>query len=83
MGQERSVGTLNKLFCKGAKGALVVADITDHQSIENSANWKKAVDQHIVQQIDDIEKPLGEDGESIPMMLVLNKYDLVEELVAN
>jgi len=29
MGQERSVGTLNKLFCKGAKGALVVGDITD------------------------------------------------------
>ena len=47
MGQERSVGTLNKLFCKGAKGALVVSDITDYTSLENAANWKKAVDEHI------------------------------------
>ena len=30
MGQDRAVGGLNKLFCKGASGALVVADITDN-----------------------------------------------------
>ena len=28
-GQDRVVGGINKLFCKGASGALVVADITD------------------------------------------------------
>ena len=45
MGQDRSAGGvgLNKLFCKGASGALVVADITDIESIENTANWKKSV----------------------------------------
>ena len=29
MGQERCASGINKLFCKGASGALVVADITD------------------------------------------------------
>ena len=40
-GQDRVVGGINRLFCKGASGALVVADITDLESIENAANWKK------------------------------------------
>ena len=39
-GQDRVVGGVNKLFCKGASGALVVADITEMESIENTANWK-------------------------------------------
>ncbi len=38
------VGGINKLFCKGASGALIVADITDQDSIENTANWKKSID---------------------------------------
>lgn len=29
MGQDRAVGGMNKLFCKGASGALVVCDIMD------------------------------------------------------
>jgi hypothetical protein len=28
------------LTCKGASGVLVVADITDQASIENTVNWK-------------------------------------------
>ena len=40
-GQDRVVGGMNKLFCKDASGALVVADITDLESIENTVNWKK------------------------------------------
>ena len=39
-GQDRAIGGINKLFCKGATGAIVVADITDIESIENAANWK-------------------------------------------
>ena len=39
-GQDRVVGGMNKLFCKGASGALVVGDITDLESIENTVNWK-------------------------------------------
>ena len=40
-GQDRVVGGINKLFCKGASGALVVGDITDLESIENTVNWKR------------------------------------------
>ena len=40
MGSDRSVMNLNKLFVKGAAGALVVADITDRLSIESTAEWK-------------------------------------------
>ena len=40
-GQDRVVGGINKLFCKGASGALVVADITDQDSIESTAKWKE------------------------------------------
>lgn len=35
-GQDRIIGGANKLFYKGTSGALVVADITDNQSIENA-----------------------------------------------
>ena len=42
MGCDRSVniGGLNKLFCKSASAAIVVADITDQMSLENTVNWK-------------------------------------------
>ena len=42
-GQDRVVGGINKLFCKGASGAIVVGDITDIESVENTINWKKQV----------------------------------------
>ena len=46
-GQDRVIGGINRLFCKGAAGALVVADITDIESIENTANWRKQVNEHV------------------------------------
>ena len=79
---------INKLFCKGASGAIVVGDITDQESIENTANWKKHVGDNMItnnykqsefgktNDEDDNEPP-----ETIPMLLALNKYDLVDELV--
>ncbi len=39
---------INKLFCKGASGAIVVGDITDQESIENTANWKKHVGDNMI-----------------------------------
>ena len=51
-GQDRivnAIGGINKLFCKNAAGALVVADITDIQSIENTARWKEQINEHISQ----------------------------------
>ena len=81
-GQDRVVTGINKLFCKGASGALVLADITDIGSIENTANWKNKVNEFVLQYQRDHDKNgmLDQDEESpgIPMILVLNKYDLVE-----
>ena len=69
VGQDSRVGgSVNKLFCRGALGALVVADITNRESIESTISWKEQVDQHV---------QLG-NGELIPMVLVVNKFDLVE-----
>ena len=80
MGQERCASGINKLFCKGASGALVCADITDQLTIESAANWKKQIEENLT-----IHNNNGDDEDSeestIPMLLVLNKYDLVEELV--
>ena len=50
-GQDRAIGGINKLFCKGASGALVVADITDVASIENTANWKNKMNESVAQQV--------------------------------
>ena len=46
-GQDRVVGGINKLFCKGASGALVVADITDQESIESTAKWQEQLTKNI------------------------------------
>ena len=45
-------------------------------SIENTATWKKSVDEQIIRDV-------GEDGKerSIPMLLCLNKFDIVQEMV--
>ena len=50
-----------------------MADISNKQSLENTLNWKEQVDNNIALP----------DGRSIPMILVVNKYDLIEELESN
>lgn len=66
-GQDR-LGGISKLFCRDAAGALVVTDIKDPKTLENAVTWKEQVDAH-----------LESDGENIPMVLAVNKYDLVEQ----
>ena len=82
-GQDRDVRNINKLFCRGANGAMVVADITCQESIEATANWKVKLDETMQQTADAAKAKLAEAGidEGIPMLLVLNKYDLVEDMV--
>ena len=46
---------------------MVVADISNKSSLENTINWKDQVDNNIALP----------DGKSIPMILVVNKYDLI------
>ena len=84
-GQDRVVGGLNKIFCKGAAGALVVADITEIESLESTVHWKKKVNemmnQTLMAQSDQIDLPDYDESENIiPIFLVVNKVDLVEEL---
>ena len=64
------MGGINKLFCRNAVGALVVADISNRESIEATISWKEQVDTNVALK----------NGEPIPMILVVNKYDLVESL---
>jgi Ras-related protein Rab-32 len=64
------VGGVNKLFCREALGALVVADISNRESIEATLSWKEQVDMHVALK----------NGEPIPMILVVNKFDLVENI---
>ena len=67
-GQDR-LGGISKLFCRDAIGAVVVADITRKETLDNAVIWKEQVDSHV---------QLA-DGKGIPMVLTLNKFDLVSE----
>ncbi len=70
VGQDSRIGGINKLFCRGAAGALVVADITNRESLEATISWKEQVDANVALK----------NGQPIPMILVVNKYDLVQQL---
>jgi small GTP-binding protein len=41
VGQDCRIGGINKLFCRGASGAVVLCDITNKDTIENTALWKE------------------------------------------
>ena len=60
-------GGLNRIFSRQTHGVIMVASITDTQSIQDTAQWKQEVNE-IVQ----------ENGQPIPMILCVNK---VEEVV--
>eukprot|EP00347_Sterkiella_histriomuscorum_P001075 403373426 len=70
VGQDSRIGGINKLFCRGASGALVVADITSRESLESTISWKEQVDTHAALK----------NGQPIPMILVVNKYDMIEDI---
>lgn len=67
-GQDR-LGGISRLYCRDAHGALVVSDVTKPETIAKTAKWKSQVDEYV----------RAPDGTSIPMVLCLNKYDLVSE----
>ena len=70
-GQDKNIYT-SKVFTKGSHGCLILYDTQTKNSLENTINWKKAIDDN-TKFID--ETPL-------PIVLVQNKIDLVnpEEL---
>ena len=49
---------------------MVVCDISNRESIEETINWKEQVDINVALK----------NNEPIPMILVVNKFDLVENI---
>ena len=68
VGMDTSYMALNRRFCRDASGVIMVADITNESSIEDTARWKQEVDE-IVSTADS----------PIPIVLCLNKMDLIAE----
>ncbi|EAS06046.1 Rab-family small GTPase (macronuclear) [Tetrahymena thermophila SB210] len=63
-GQER-YNSVSKLYVRGAYGALIVADVKEEESLQNTLKWKKMIEDSCDQK----------NGKPIPMILVQNKVD--------
>uniref|UniRef100_K3X7B8 Uncharacterized protein n=1 Tax=Globisporangium ultimum (strain ATCC 200006 / CBS 805.95 / DAOM BR144) TaxID=431595 RepID=K3X7B8_GLOUD len=70
-GQDR-FAKLTRAYFREAKGALIVCDITRENTIDAIVNWKS--------EIDLCSRDLN-DGESIPVVMVANKSDLLDDPV--
>jgi Ras-related protein Rab-7L1 len=70
-GQDKNT-TITKIFSKNAHGCLVLCDITNKETMNDTLKWKESVD----------ESARFLDGGILPSVLVENKIDLVEEDVA-
>ena len=70
-GQDKNT-TITKIFSKNAQGCLVLCDITNKETMNDTLKWKESVD----------ESARFLDGGILPSVLVENKIDLVEEDVA-
>jgi small GTP-binding protein len=75
-GQDRGPN-FTKLFCKNSHGAIVVADITQQDTLEKyflflnrALTWKTGIDQNVV----------FIDGSPLPMVIIQNKLDKVSDL---
>ena len=64
---DTSYMALNRRFCRDASGVIMVADITNESSIEDTARWK--------QEVDEI---LAVNGQPIPIVLCVNKVDAID-----
>jgi len=68
LGQDK-YATVSKLYVKGALGCIIVSDITKEKSLEGALKWKEVIEENT----DLIE------GENIPIILLQNKLDAVDE----
>jgi small GTP-binding protein len=66
-GQER-FHAVSKLYIRGALGCLIVADVTSEDSLNSALRWRDV----IVENADELA------GETIPLLLIQNKVDLLE-----
>ena len=67
-GQDKNTH-ITKIFSKDSHGCLVLCDITNKDTLNDTLKWKESVD----------ESARFIDGEIIPSVLVQNKIDLVDE----
>lgn len=67
-GQDKSVA-MTKIFCKDSNGVIILCDITDKESLENTIKWKHSIDDSVN----------FFDGTPLPMMLIQNKIDLIND----
>ncbi|KAI9483244.1 MAG: P-loop containing nucleoside triphosphate hydrolase protein [Benjaminiella poitrasii] len=67
-GQER-FGNMTRVYYKEALGAIVVYDVTRPQTFEGVTKWKNDID----------HKVTLPDGRPIPVILLANKVDLIQE----
>ncbi|KAI9280804.1 P-loop containing nucleoside triphosphate hydrolase protein [Sporodiniella umbellata] len=70
-GQER-FGNMTRVYYKEALGAIVVYDITRPQTFEGVTKWKKDIDAKV-------SLPDAWGGGQIPVILLANKTDLINE----
>eukprot|EP01016_Furgasonia_blochmanni_P029881 TRINITY_DN31256_c0_g1_i1.p1 TRINITY_DN31256_c0_g1~~TRINITY_DN31256_c0_g1_i1.p1 ORF type:complete len:173 (-),score=48.01 TRINITY_DN31256_c0_g1_i1:236-754(-) len=61
--------SLSKLYVRNAKACVVVCDITNEQSLQSTLKWKSLIEEDC-EVIDD---------KTIPIILLQNKIDLVDE----
>ena len=60
---------ITKIFSKNSHGCIVLCDITNKNTLNDTLKWKESVD----------ESTRFIDGEILPSVLVQNKIDLVDE----
>ncbi|KAG1144692.1 hypothetical protein G6F37_005581 [Rhizopus arrhizus] len=70
-GQER-FGNMTRVYYKEALGAIVVYDITRPQTFEGVTKWKRDIDAKVA-------LPEAWGGGQIPVILLANKTDLIQE----
>ena len=70
-GQDR-FARLTRAYFNKAKGAIVVCDVTREGTFEAAGEWKKELD-----------RVFKENGTDIPVFLVANKCDLIENMEAS
>jgi len=67
-GQDKSIN-ITKMFCRDSHGIVVISDITNKNSLEETVHWKKNID----------ESAKFMDGTDIPAILIENKIDLADK----
>ncbi len=66
-GQDKSTA-ITKIFAKDSHGCIVVCDINDEKTLEETAAWKSVVE----------DECIFTDGGPIPFLLIRNKVDMIE-----